>query len=134
MTVNAFFLAQQASVANGLMSVTGGCVTQFKTATYPSQVNVSAVVVLAAVPGEDEVVTTLLLKAVDEYGTTVGNTYEGSLRLPRWGQGSPAGLPVQAPCVVPLGITVPGPGLYTVILEVDGEDVAETTFQAAFSD
>jgi hypothetical protein len=50
-----------------------------------------------------------------------------------WTPETPLGAPVYAPSVVPLTLFFPEPGLYTIVLRLDGEEQASYAVHAAFA-
>lgn len=132
--VAAFFLAQEASTTpgNGL-HVNGGFLNKFQARSYPAEADRVAVVVLEHIP-LDVANIALEIEVRSSTNQRVGERLRGTLDVDQWRSTWPALLPVYASDAVPLHMSFPEPGAYTVALKINGENVAFFEMHALLED
>ena len=128
--VRAFFFAQQIHVPpDGGIDVSGGFLNEVVYDSYPQRATLPMVVVMEQTPTDEAQTGTLEIVVYDKSETVVDRV-NTDVRLEARHPNAPYGLPAYMPMPVPLSVLVNEPGMYRMVLLVNGKDEADYMFHA----
>lgn len=133
MQVDAFMLANAAEVRNGMAYVLGGGWTQcwpLPDQTYPHERSIGLLIAIRA--GYDEIGTehALRVEVRDPEGSALDSRpLDGALKIER-SPGTKPGVSHLIQIAGSLPVTIPAPGIYAVVLLIDGAEAHRIQFEA----
>lgn len=125
----AFFLADHASVENGKVYVNGGFFNQMQFATFPAAANFSVVGILNIPWSSQNQPHKFAVHFTDADAHRLDGEFSGEFQVtpnPEAGVGDPFLMPIAAAAN---GFVFHGPGHYSAVLTVDGEELSRWGFR-----
>jgi len=125
----AFFLADHATVENGKVYVNGGFFNQMQFATFPAGATFSVVGILNIPWSAQNQAHKFAVHFTDSDGHRLDGEFSGEFQVtpnPEAGIGDPFLMPIAANAN---GFVFQGPGHYSAVLLVDGEELSRWSFK-----
>lgn len=131
MKINFVLLADAAQSIGGKLFVLGGDWNTYRSGSYPVTVQIAIAFSISFTPNEIGIKFPMKIVIADETGIPIIPPMQGQIEMGQTGE-QPKGIAPKLPVAINLGIQIPRPGKYEIVVTV-GSSKVPVAFNAIFT-